>query len=44
VRQIEELLQVPASITTEMTRFTSDPAPIYARRSQIAGAIESLGP
>ena len=44
VRRMEDLLQVPASITTEMTRFTNDPAPIYARRSQIAEAIESLGP
>jgi hypothetical protein len=43
VKQYEALLQVPESITADMTTFTTDPAPIYARRKQIAEAIEALG-
>jgi hypothetical protein len=42
VRQLESLLEVPPSITRDMTTFTTDPAPLYARRAQIAQAIESL--
>ena len=42
VKQIESLLEVPASITKDMTTFTTDPAPIYARRAEIAQAIERL--
>ena len=40
--RIESLLEVPAAITTNMTTFTTDPAPIYARRAEIAAAIEAL--
>jgi hypothetical protein len=40
--RIAELLEVPASITREMTVFTGDPAPIYARRAAVAEAIEAL--
>ncbi len=36
------LLEVPESITTDMTTFTKDPAPIEARRNQIARAIAKL--
>jgi hypothetical protein len=37
------LLQVPPDITSTMTTFTRDPAPIEARRHAIAKAIEALG-
>ena len=40
--QFEPLLEVPESITRDMTTFTTDPAPIYARRRAIAEAIERL--
>ena len=36
------LLEVPESITTDMTTFTKDPAPIEARRDRIARAIAKL--
>ena len=36
------LLEVPEEITTDMTTFTKDPAPIEKRRDEIATAIESL--
>jgi len=36
------LLEVPESITTDMTSFTKDPAPIEARRDQIARGIAEL--
>ncbi|MFP4191510.1 MAG: glycoside hydrolase domain-containing protein [Candidatus Hydrogenedentota bacterium] len=38
----EALLEVPADITASMTDFTVDPAPIEARRHEIARAIEAL--
>ena len=38
----EKLLTVPDSITTSMTEFTTDSAPIYQHRRQIAEAIERL--
>lgn len=41
-KRIESLLEVPASITKDMTTFTTDSAPIYARRAEIAEAIETL--
>ncbi len=44
VKRIESLLEVPPEITRDMTAFTTDPAPIYARRAAIAEAIERLGP
>ena len=36
------LLEVPPAITTSMTEFTLDPAPIEARRHELAKAIEAL--
>ncbi|HUU90496.1 MAG TPA: hypothetical protein VM238_04720, partial [Phycisphaerae bacterium] len=36
------LLDVPDDITTDMTTFTKDPAPIERRRLAIARAIETL--
>jgi len=36
------LLEVPESITKDMTTFTKDPAPIEARRNQIARVIAKL--
>jgi len=33
---------VPESITTDMTTFTKDPAPIEARRDRIARVIAKL--
>ncbi len=36
------LLEVPESITKDMTTFTKDPAPIEARRDQVARAIAKL--
>jgi hypothetical protein len=39
----ESLLKVPTSITRDMTTFTTDPRPVYARRAAIAAAIEELG-
>lgn len=40
--RFEELLKVPDTISSDMTTFTTDPAPIYARREAIARAIELL--
>ena len=42
VKHYESLLDVPAAITKDTTTFTTDPAPIYARRAAIAEAIEKL--
>ena len=36
------LLDVPESISKDMTNFTKDPAPIEARRHEIARAIADL--
>ena len=36
------LLEVPTAITTNLTTFTRDPAPIERRREEIAHAIEQL--
>jgi len=44
IEKYEALLEVPESITRDMTTFTTDPTPIYARRAEIAEAIERLGP
>ena len=38
----EPLLTVPAEITTSMTEFSKDPAPIYRHRKAVAEAIEAL--
>ncbi len=43
VRRLENLLAVPDAITTEMTKFTTDPAPIYDHRRAVAEAIERIG-
>lgn len=42
VKRVEALLDVPQTITRDMTTFTTAPAPIYARRAEIARAIEEL--
>ncbi len=42
VQEYEALLRVPESITKDMTSFTTDPSPIYARRAEVARAIEHL--
>ena len=42
VEKYESLLEVPDSITKDMTTFATDPAPIYARRGAVAEAIERL--
>jgi hypothetical protein len=42
IASYEALLDVPESITREMTDFSTDPTPIYARRAEIAEAIEKL--
>jgi hypothetical protein len=41
-KRYEALLEVPSAITRDMTTFTTDPAPIYARRAEVARAIEEL--
>ena len=41
-QRIAKLLTVPESVTKGMTDFTTDPAPIEARRHQLAKAIERL--
>ena len=40
VKAYESLLEVPEAITRNVTTFTTDPAPIYARRAAVAEAIE----
>jgi len=42
VGRLEDLLAVPAAITTEMTKFTTDPAPVYDHRRAVAEAIERI--
>jgi hypothetical protein len=42
VRRCESLLTVPAEVTNEMTKFTTDPAPIYQHRRAVAAAIEGI--
>ncbi len=41
-KQYSTLLDVPEAITKDMTTFTKDPAPIEARRNQIARSIAKL--
>ncbi len=38
----ESLLEVPDSITSDMTAFTTDPRPIHARRAAVAEAVEEM--
>ncbi len=40
--KLRALLVVPESITTDMTTFSTDSAPIYAQRAAVALAIEQL--
>jgi len=40
IREYENLLTVPGSITHSMTQFTADGAPIEIRRDQVARLIE----
>jgi hypothetical protein len=42
VRQYRSLLDVPASVTTDMTTFTNDPGPIERHRDRLARAIAEL--
>ncbi|MGB2861963.1 MAG: hypothetical protein WBC05_01430, partial [Sedimentisphaerales bacterium] len=42
LRTYNALLEVPPDITSDMTTFTNDPAPIEARRDRIAQAISEL--
>jgi hypothetical protein len=42
IDRFEALLDVPPAITTDMTTFTTDPAPIYPHRRAVAEAIETL--
>lgn len=41
-KQFESLLQVPETITRDMTTFTTDPVTIYTHRKAVAEAIEQL--
>ena len=41
-KQAEALLEVPEDVTVDLKHFTHDPAPIEARRAQLAKAIERL--
>ncbi len=41
-QKYEVLLEVPLDITSDMTTFTKDPAPIEAHRDRIARAISEL--
>lgn len=43
VAAAQKLLIVPTSVTTSMTTFATDPAPIYAHREKLAVAIEQMG-
>ena len=42
-KRYEGLLSVPDAISTDLTHFTSSPAPIEKQREAIARAIEKLG-
>jgi hypothetical protein len=42
VRRYRALLDVPPEVTTSLTEFTTDPAPLYEHRRKVARAIESL--
>jgi hypothetical protein len=42
VARYEALLAVPGSISASLTSYTRDPAPIEARRREIAHAVEEL--
>ena len=38
----EALLQVPPSVSASLVAYAQDPAPLLARRAQLARAIETL--
>jgi hypothetical protein len=42
LQKFTSLLDVPVDITSDMTTFTKDPAPIEARRDEVARAIVSI--
>ena len=42
-RRIERLLQVPESVSRDVTHYTYDPAPLEDHRHRLARAIEELG-
>ena len=42
LRKYNSLLEVPEDITSDMTTFTNDPAPIETRRDLIARTISEL--
>ena len=42
VRRYSALLTVPDAVTTDMTHYTKDPAPIEAHRHKVALAIQAL--
>lgn len=42
VRRYSKLLSAPDAVTTDMTHYTKDPAPIEAHRHAVARAIEAL--
>ncbi len=42
IEKYEALLEVPQSITNDMITFTTNPAPIHARRAEVGEAIEHL--
>jgi len=41
-KRFQSLLEVPGEITSDMTTFTTDPAPIEKQRDAIARAIEAM--
>lgn len=43
LRQAKALLEVPAAISTDLTRWTTDPRRLLEHRAKIAGMIERLG-
>ncbi|MEI6502070.1 MAG: DUF4091 domain-containing protein, partial [Armatimonadota bacterium] len=42
VAKVEALLQVPPTVSASLTSYTQDPAPLLARRLELARAIETL--
>jgi hypothetical protein len=42
-QRYDSLLEVPASITSDMTTFTTDSTPVYEHRRRVAAAIAAVG-
>jgi hypothetical protein len=42
-RRFSGLLEVPPAVTTSLTEFATDPAPLYEHRRKTAQALERLG-